>query len=302
MLYENLVIESRGRSDLPFPIVAIYPREGTFWSDHPVAIVNRPWVTPEHKEAAAKYVEFLLARPQQERALALGFRPGDPSVALSAPIDAAHGVDPAQPQTTLDVPPPAVMNSVIELWRRHKKHSHVVLVFDVSGSMGEQNKIVGARDGARQLLAMLGDQDSVSLLPFSSEVGWARQNLKMADGRAEADGVIASFFPQNATRLYDAIATAYRHLESDPRPGRISAIVVLTDGKDQTSQSTNLDGLLSMIRADNEKASVRIFTIAYGSDAEVNVLKSISEATQARSYKGTSQNIREVFKEIATFF
>ena len=46
---------------MPFPIVAIYPREGTFWSDHPAGIVEREWVTPAHREAAKVYFAFLLA-------------------------------------------------------------------------------------------------------------------------------------------------------------------------------------------------------------------------------------------------
>src|SRR5271157_1116045 len=36
VLYENMVIESYDSADkLAFPVVAIYPKEGTFWSDHP---------------------------------------------------------------------------------------------------------------------------------------------------------------------------------------------------------------------------------------------------------------------------
>ena len=47
----------RARSDpryrrKPFPVVAVYPREGTFWSDHPYAILDLPGVTPEVREAA----------------------------------------------------------------------------------------------------------------------------------------------------------------------------------------------------------------------------------------------------------
>ena len=35
VLYESMVVESYAKvSSMPFPVVAIYPREGTFWSDH----------------------------------------------------------------------------------------------------------------------------------------------------------------------------------------------------------------------------------------------------------------------------
>ncbi len=69
--YENMVIESYNqKTPTALPLVAIYPKEGTFWSDHPVGMVDREWVTPEHREAARQYVEYLLAPAQQALALA----------------------------------------------------------------------------------------------------------------------------------------------------------------------------------------------------------------------------------------
>src|SRR5262245_56591205 len=159
VLYENMIIESYDPAEhLTLPVVAIYPREGPFWSDHPVGIVQRDWVTDEHRAAAQDYIAFLRDRPQQEKALTFGFRPGDVAVPLAAPIDAGHGVDPKEPLTTLEVPSVEVMAATRALWQKHKKHSHVVLVFDISGSMKEQQRMVQARPGAIQLLSMLGDE------------------------------------------------------------------------------------------------------------------------------------------------
>src|SRR5262249_5626311 len=48
VLYENLVIESYGRGgDAPLPLVSIYPVEGTFWSDHPYAVLDAEWVNDD---------------------------------------------------------------------------------------------------------------------------------------------------------------------------------------------------------------------------------------------------------------
>src|SRR4029077_13963171 len=102
VMYENMVTESYGSQySLPFPVVAIYPKEGTFWSDHPVGVGQRPGVTPENREAARIYIDYLLAKPQQEKAIPHGFRPGAVDVPLASPIDTAHGVDPKEPLTTL---------------------------------------------------------------------------------------------------------------------------------------------------------------------------------------------------------
>ena len=82
VLYENLVVESAldpKYADKPFPVVAVYPREGTFWSDHPYAILDLPSVTPEQREAAEAFRAFLIgAGAAARRPPRFGFRPVDP--------------------------------------------------------------------------------------------------------------------------------------------------------------------------------------------------------------------------------
>jgi Ca-activated chloride channel homolog len=302
VLYENMVIESYLQNNRTvFPVVAIYPKEGTFWSDHPAGIVNADWVTPEQKEAAELYLKYLLGRPQQEKALTYGFRPASVDVALGAPVDKQHGVDPMQPKTTLEVPSVEVMDAITKLWHEHKKRSHVTLVFDTSGSMKEENRIVRAREGAASLLGILRDDDSFSLLPFASSPGWAFRNTSLKDGRSMALGRVQGMFPSGGTALYDAISLAYNDLSKNPQTNKISAIVVLTDGED-TNSRTKLDQLLKQVRFDGEIRTTRVFTIGYGEGANAKILEMIADATQARFYKGTTENIETVFKEISTFF
>lgn len=301
VLYENMVIESAvHHSDLPFPVVAIYPREGTFWSDHPCGIVKRSYVTEAHREAARMYLDFLLERPQQERALAFGFRPALPEVPLGTPVDAAHGADPDQPQTTLEVPSTEVMAKILELWHRCKKSSRVVLCLDVSGSMRGQ-KIVNARNGAVRFVDILGDRDEVSLLTFSSSPAWVHRDAVLGRNRDELKKKIGGLFANGKTSLYDAVAEAHRHLMRDNAHDRIKAVVVLTDGKDTTSRLA-VGQLVDKIRLDSESRSVRVFTIRYGDEANLEVLTRIGEATGARCYQGSPETIEEVFREISTFF
>jgi Ca-activated chloride channel family protein len=302
VLYENMVIESYGSQyRLPFPVVAIYPREGTFWSDHPVGIVEREWVTSEHKAAAETYIDFLLARPQQEAALRFGFRPSDVEIPLGPPFDAAHGVDPREPQTTLEVPPVEVIEGVRELWQANKKRSDVTLVLDISGSMREEDKMENAKAGAEQLLQLLDPEDTFSFLPFNAQPVWAGQDLRLGDARAETVDKVRGIFANGGTALYDAIAMAHEWAAGRSGRGRISAIVVLSDGEDTDSQ-TQLAELLRRLRGSGEAQGVRVFTIAYGSNAQKDVLEQIAEVTHARSYQGTPENIRTVFREISTFF
>ena len=306
VLYESSVIESCDpKYRLPFPVVAIYPREGTFWSDHPVGIVEREWVTQEHRAAAEAYVRFLLEPKQQARAIPHGFRPASVDVPLAAPLDAAHGVDPKEPQTTLEVPPADVIEAALRVWRENKRTANVTLALDVSGSMNEEDgaRIRGARDGARQLVAALGERDRFGLILFNDRPRWVNEGALLKDARAGLDASLGSAIADGGTALYDAILAAVERQLADrtAQPGRIGAVVVLTDGEDRDSR-IDLQTLLNRIRFDAERRDVRVFTIAYGKDARRDVLQQIAEATQGRAFDGRPDNVRQVFRDISMFF
>ena len=302
VLYESVVIDSYIKNPVE-PLVAIYPKEGTFWSDHPVGIVQRPWVTPEHQEAGKAYIDYLLSRPVQEKALGYGFRPSLPEIPLTKPFDAAHGVDPKEPQTVLEEPGAEILNATLNLWKQRKKTSDVTLVVDTSGSMNDDGKIQNAKAGALEFLDLLGDADTFSLIPFNSQIYPAEKNLLLKDHRAEIQQTVNGLYANGGTALYDSISLAYDQLMADRRLNekKIAAIVVLTDGED-TDSKLSLDDLLRKIKVDNETHTIRVFTIAYGHDANQDILKQIAEVTQAKSYVGTPDNIRTVFKDISTFF
>ena len=120
ILYENLVIESNkslAASGQPSRIVAIYPTEGTFPSEHPVGLVERPWVTAPHRRAAEAYIAFLLEKPQQEKAKAYGFRPSDPSLPLDDLLKPEFGVS-AAASKVLPTPSASALTTLRAQWRQ----------------------------------------------------------------------------------------------------------------------------------------------------------------------------------------
>ena len=305
VLYESMVIESYAANPpTALPLVAIYPKEGTFWSDHPVGIVEREWMTPERREAARLLIDYLLAPAQQQKALAHGFRPASVDVPVGAPIDLAHGVDPKEPKTTLPVPPVDVLDTVLTQFKEVKKPASLTMVLDISGSMNDDHKIENSRAGAQQFVGALDDRDQLSLMVFNQQSIWVMQDSSLARNRASAAQTLGGLVAGGGTALYDSISIAYqRALAQQPAAGagRITALVVLTDGED-TDSKLKLPQLLDTIRFDGERRTIRIFTIAYGHDADTKVLQQIADATQAKSYLGTPENIRGVFRDIATFF
>jgi len=306
VLYENLIVAQEKKrlsgQSAQLPVVAIYPKEGTFWTNNPYVVLNAPWVTEEQRTAAQAFERFLLDRPQQIRAIELGFRPADPSIALGAPLDAQHGVDPAQPKTVLETPTAQVIQSAQQLWRQTKKPVDVVALIDVSGSM-RGDKISTARASLAQFVDLLGDRDRLQIITFASQVNVLTPLSALSDKRAELVRRVSGIVEGGNTSLNDAVITAYRDLRANGNPAHIRAIVVLSDGMDTASAAT-LDEAVAAISDIGEEggAAIKLFTIGFGDDADKDVLKRLAESTGGKHYDGNPANINKVYAEIATFF
>ncbi len=74
LVYENVVKDISNK----YPgqkIIAIYPEEGTLYSDHPFCILNASWVSSNDKFVAQKFVEFIQQPDIVQLAMRNGFRP-----------------------------------------------------------------------------------------------------------------------------------------------------------------------------------------------------------------------------------
>jgi Ca-activated chloride channel family protein len=89
-------------------------------------------------------------------------------------------------------------------------------------------------------------------------------------------------------------------------PSRINAVVLLTDGRNEDPRNESLADLLKFLRTQNEGEAtkpVRIFTIAYGSDADEATLKRIAESTNAAAYSAIDPaTIVNVFNTVVSNF
>jgi Ca-activated chloride channel family protein len=306
VLYENLIVAQEtkrisGQSS-QVPVVAIYPKEGTFWSNHPYAILNAPWVSAEQKEAALLFETFLLDKPQQLKALEYGFRPADPSIPLNAPLNAEHGVDTAQPQTILEIPSAAVITGIEALWRENKKPVDLVVVMDISGSM-RGDKITSARSSLMQFINKLDDSDRLRIDLFNDQISTLTPLTPIGEKRQQVLDSVSGIFEQNNTSLYDAILNAYEGLQTEGDPNHIRAIVVLSDGADTASVAT-LDEIIQQIQLSEDEGgnAIKVFTIAFGEDADADILKSIAEPSGGKQYDSLPETIQKIYDEIATFF
>ena len=301
------------------PLVAIYPKEGTLFSDNPLYVLDADWVGDDEREGARAFERFVQEPANQRRALEFGFRPGNPRVALGPPIEARNGVDPNQPQTELRVPSPPVLAAVIDKWEEHRKTARVLIVLDVSGSMtdaadGDRTKLDLAKDAAITALGQFKDQDEVGLRVFTTEIGPAAHpdyvDLvpigPIAANREAIRTKIRNLLPGNATPLYTVARDSHRQLRETHDPAKINAVLLLTDGRNEDPRNNDLEATLNSLREGSEGLAtnpVRLFTIAYGSGADVGVLGRMSEATNARVYNASDPAaINEIFTAVVSNF
>ena len=81
---------------------------------------------------------------------------------------------------------------------------------------------------------------------------------------------------------------------------RINAIVVMTDGRENASR-TSLQRLVRNLEQDSP-VPVVVFCIAYGSDADMEILRSIAEPTGGQVREGDLETIRDLYKLLSTYF
>jgi len=302
------------------PLVAIYPKEGTLFSDNPFIVLDAPWVTPAEREGARAFERFVKEPDNQRRVVEYGFRPGNPQVAAGPPIETANGVDPGQPQNVLGVPEPAVLARVLDLWAQQRKSARVMLVMDVSGSMGDpaddrgNTKLDLAKQAAIAALAQFKGEDDVALRIFSTDISRSPPTDyadlvpfgPISANREQIASRIRSLVPTQGTPLYTVAGASFTAVRETYDEERINAVVLLTDGRNEDPRNRDLDRLLGELRAGSEGQSnrpVRVFPIAYGKDADLSVLRRIAEATNAAAYDASDPTtIDKVFTAVVSNF
>jgi Ca-activated chloride channel family protein len=297
-------------------LVAVQPAEGTLYSDNPYAVLNATWVTEQQKQAAEDFYDYLKT-PESTRVFTdAGFRTSEGVLGERYSKDSAFTA--AAPTTVLSPPSGDIINTIQQQWRELRKKAKIMVVLDVSGSMDEnagdgRTKLERATAAVQNSLSEFNNQDEVGLAVFTTGLeDGVNRNYKvlapvapMTDEHRAQIAASLKLLPLNGTPLYDAVALAQTDAKNMFDPNRINAVVVLTDGKNEDPDSITLDALLQQIgtTAENRSTNVKVFSIGYGKNAAMGVLKQISESTGASAYDATDPaNIDKVLTSVMSNF
>jgi Ca-activated chloride channel family protein len=284
-------------------LVAVYPEEGTFFSDNPLIMLDGDWVTSEQRQAAKVFADFLAAAVTADVAGRQGFRPADEAAKPAGLVSTAYGVDPRQPVRVLHLPEPNVLARIKSAWRSDRKPANVMMVFDNSASMAQQSKLEQAKAGLTGFFRAASPHDRIGLTKFSSTITRLVPIAPMRENRAKLIAATRAILPDEDTRVRDATLDGVKAVSEKLDRDAINAVVVLTDGEDTASSHLGTD-VIERLREESRKESgqIRVFTIAYGRDPSVVELAKYAAASGGKSYKGGTDDIGAVYQKISSFF
>jgi Ca-activated chloride channel family protein len=305
---ETLKTNAEFKDALRFPLVFVFPADGTYWSEQPYCILKADWVTPEQTAAARIFRDYLLAAEQQALAVDNYVRPVDESIPLHAPLTLEDGTDPRVTRATvpaLESPSAEVANAVKDVFHQTKKKATIIMVIDTSGSM-EGDKIKAAADSSVNFVKRLDPNDQIYAYGFGGDgqvygIGQGGRAGEVGENMTKA---LAGIYATGNTPLYDAVCTAAERLAElqaqDQANGerRLYGIVLLSDGEDTASRITE-NQMFNCLPSGEDVEGFKVFTIAFGEDANADLMLRIANRTNGKTFTGGPETIETIYNSIS---
>ena len=123
-----------------------------------------------------------------------------------------------------------------------RKDATLIFTIDVSGSMGREDRLGLVKQSLRLLVDELRPTDKVGIVVYGSH---GSVLLEPTDGedKDRIMGAINSLQPGGSTFVEDGLRLAYRMASDEVEPGRITRVVVLSDGVGNVG-NTGADSIL----------------------------------------------------------
>jgi len=269
-------------------LVEISPADGTFVADYPLIALDAPWVSENEREAAQDFSSWLVPRITAKSAADSHFHTTRPT-----------GLDELQPPTG------EVLAAIRDAWQEDRPPANIVLVADTSDSMSEDGRLEAAKKGVLSFLGELRSEDRVALYTSGDSI---ERKVRLGPPSRSVLAVtraVGRLVPNGKQPVYPAVSLAFDDLDARHDSDRINAVVVLSDGtEDSTDTKVGLKELLSKIDDESvtEGTNVRIFTVAYAGGTNAKVLEQIAIESGGKFFEGSPTNITDVYQKILSYF
>jgi Ca-activated chloride channel family protein len=160
------------------------------------------------------------------------------------------------------------------------------------------NKIDNVLVAAEQFVNQMGDDDYITIIAFSDTLNTIANHEQVGPSRETVVSAIRGLQALGDTALYDAIGEGATLIGTTASSNTTNALVVLTDGQDTFSYRFTQQEAIE-VAGQNDTT---VFTIAYGSDADENVLSQIAIGANGNFYLGDEASISEIYQEMSAAF
>lgn len=290
------------------PLRAIYPSDGVHVADNPAAILDGDWVADDQSAAARNFLEFVGTDQGQQIVKASGYRPvqGKPDAVVAVTGRYAQTLQP------LPLPKAATLVALQESFPEVRKRARALFLVDISESMvqeGGVTKLQRAKDAVGKALDHFVGDDEIGLAAFSHvgdgplQPGIVSPVAPLGTNKQDIMAKLNELQAVEATPLFEAVSRFTDDQAKGYKEDFINTIVLLSDGKNDTTHAGDLKGLTDQLRHGNHATPVLVFTLAYGPEADVPTLLQIAKASGAHYYDATDPSrLEEVLGELVTSF
>ncbi|MDP2935722.1 MAG: vWA domain-containing protein, partial [Dehalococcoidia bacterium] len=201
-----------------------------------------------------------------------------------------------------------------------KRRANIILVMDTSGSMSGE-KLRRAKEAMASFIKQVpSDEEHVGLVSFSSDFREVVPLGRLGDNRQQLLARTDQLAAEGNTAFYYSVWRAQSLLAQRKDPERINVVVAMTDGQENYSQNfsqRNIPGvgLVPPITGANAKdvsplvtalklngSGILVFAVAYGSDADINVLSTLAGAFGGQAYRVDPDTIGKLYELISHNF
>ncbi len=180
-----------------------------------------------------------------------------------------------------------------------RKDATLIFTIDVSGSMGREDRLGLVKQSLRLLVDELRDTDKVGIVTYGS-YGSVLLEPTSGEDKARIVGAIDSLRSEGSTWVEDGLRLAYRMASGETELGRITRVIVLSDGVGNVG-NTGADSILRQIKEQVDQG-ITLTTVGFGMGNYNDILMEqlANDGDGAYYYVDTLAEARRIFVENLT--
>jgi Ca-activated chloride channel homolog len=192
------------------------------------------------------------------------------------------------------------MNSAVDPATVQKPPLDLAIVLDHSGSMADAGKMEYAKQGVELLIDGLGEADTLTFVVFDTSATTLFGPARVTD-KAAIKAIVSRVQPGSGTNIYDGLEMGYKAALSAGDETQDRRVVFLTDGL--ANEGNSDPASIELMSASYNAKYVGLTTIGLGSDADLTLLRTLSEQAGGNFYFAESPSaVSEVFSQELSFF